>query len=171
MAWQDEMVPVLRELIGDTNTTLEYSDTRLESIIVAAAHMMLQDLDFAQDYTITISTTAISPDPTTPTYDTAFVNLVTLKASCMLANAELRLATKKAISFRDGPSGLDGKGLAAAKLEWRNTICGELQKAIRDYRLGSGSPGEAIVGPYRFYSDRVGNEGRYRDNSQNNTFN
>ena len=64
MAWQDSMVQMLRVVIFDLETTPTYSDSRLEEMLVASAHLVTQDIDFSTNYTVDILSQSITPDPT-----------------------------------------------------------------------------------------------------------
>jgi hypothetical protein len=150
MAWNEEMVPMLRGILGDFAETPQYSDDRLEDMLVYAAQLIHEDIPFDLTYTITVRTSTISPDPTTPARDDAFINMTVLKAACMLAGAEARLAAKKGISVKDGPSSIDGKGLAQAAQLFAEDMCKKFQRAVMEYRAGNSKAGEAIVGPYRY---------------------
>ena len=85
MAWQDDMVSMLRVVIDDAGSNPEYTNARLEEVITVAAHFTKKDVDFDNDYTISIADVSITPDPITGK-DYPFVNLVTLRAACLLAN-------------------------------------------------------------------------------------
>lgn len=107
MAWQDEMIPMLRALINDWEPTHEYSDARLESLLCVAAHYSISDVSFETTYTISVSDTSISPDPTTDN-DTTFINLVVLKAACIIDKGNMRLAAMTAgLKATCGPAVMD----------------------------------------------------------------
>ena len=150
MAWQDTMVTMLRVVIDDTGSNPVYSDSRLEEVIVVAANLTKQDVDFDSDYTIGVTDLSISPDPTTSP-DNAFINLVTLKSACLLANSEYKTCTNNAISVRDGSPSIDKRGVAAAKKEWRDSICKDYDHAEREYKLGNSNAGASIIGPYNLH--------------------
>jgi len=151
MAWQDDIVTMLRVVVDDTGSNPLYSDSRLEEVIVVAAHMTKTDVDFDNDYTVSISDVTISPDPV-GRGDNAFLNLVTLKAACLLANSEYKTEAGRAISIRDGSSAIDQRGVAAAKKSWRDSICEDYEKAEREYRIGNSQAGKSIIGPYGWFT-------------------
>jgi len=155
MAWQDDMVTMLRIVVDDSGSNPMYSDSRLEEVIVVAANLMKKDVDFSSNYTISIGNVSITPDPTTGG-DHAFVNLVTLKAACLLANSEYKTEASRAISIRDGAASIDQRGVAAAKKEWRDSICNDYEKAEREHKIGTSRAGQSIIGPYRH--TRVGGD-------------
>jgi hypothetical protein len=65
-----------------TKQAREFTDERLCSLLVSSAHLTLGVVDFPADYTVDIPNSGISP---TPTNDKSFVNLVVLKAACLLS--------------------------------------------------------------------------------------
>jgi len=163
MAWQDTMVTMLRVVIDDMGSDPTYSDSRLEEVIVVAANLTKQDVDFDSDYTIGVTDLSISPDPTTAP-DNAFINLVTLKSACLLANSEYKTEANNAISIRDGSASIDKRGVAAAKKEWRDSICKDYERAEKEYKLGNSNAGASIIGPYNLHGNR-GRSANTRDRS------
>ena len=147
MAWQDDMVSMLRVVIDDAGSNPEYTDARLEEVIVVAAQFTKKDVDFDNDYTISISDVSITPDPATNS-DHPFINLVTLRAACLLANSEYKTEGARAISVRDGSSSIDQRGVADSRKNWRDMICQDYASAEREYRMGNSQAGKAILGPY-----------------------
>ena len=151
MAWQDDMVTMLRVVIDDTGSNQLYSSSRLEEVIVVAANMTKKDVDFNDNYAISIANVTITPDPADlPDYP--FLNLVTLKAACLLANSEYKTEASRAITIRDGSSAIDQRGVAAAKQSWRDNICADYEKAEKEFRIGNSSSGKSIIGPYGGFS-------------------
>jgi len=157
MAWQDDMVTMLRVVIDDTGNNPSYSNSRLEEVIVVAAHLTKKDVDFDNDYIVNIQDVSLSPDPVT-SKDYSFVNLVILKAGCVLANSEFKTDGARAISVRDGSAAVDQRGVADAKKSWRDMICSDYDKAEREYRMGNSQAGEAIISPYRHTSENYGGQ-------------
>jgi hypothetical protein len=155
MAWQDDMVTMLRVVIDDAGSNPTYSNSRLEEVIVVAAHLTKQAVDFDNDYTVDIQDVSITPDPVNA-QDYSFINLVILKAGCVLANSEYKTDGARAISVRDGSASVDQRGVADAKKNWRDMICSQYDKAEREYRMGNSQAGEAIIGPYMHRGDYGG---------------
>jgi len=153
MAWQDTMVIMLRVIIDDMGSNPTYSDSRLEEVLVVSANLTKQDIDFANDYTIGVTDSTITPDPT-DTPDNGFINLVTLKAACLLANSEYKTEANNAISVRDGSASIDKRGVAAAKKDWKDSICKDYDRAEKEYKLGNSNAGAAIIGPYNLHANR-----------------
>ena len=66
MAWETDLVTILRNVIFDVDSTnYTYSDERLKEMLVVSAQLVNSEIKLDNDYTISISTTGISPDPVT----------------------------------------------------------------------------------------------------------
>lgn len=147
--WKDDMVVMLRTRIDDLGDTPNYSDTRLQQMLVVAARDVVREIDFDTDYTINIGVPDFSPDPSS-SGDYDFENLVTLKAACILARGVHKSKAMQALLIKDGPANVDGRGLASAIKEWCDSLCKEYENASLSFRAGSRLVGRAIIGPYRF---------------------
>jgi len=149
MAWSIELPLLLRHLIDDYNEPREYTDKRLESLIVSAAQLTIATVDFPKDYSVDVVGRGISPDPTDSPKDNGFINLITLKAACLLATGDYRSSSNKGLVIKDGPSSIDARVLVESKKELAETLCKDYTDAELEYRLGNSSAGEAIIGPHR----------------------
>jgi len=150
MAWNTDMTVILRNMIGDVGTSNEFTDSRLQELLVAAAASLLSELDFTNTYTVDIAATGISPDPTTTTpMDRPFMNLVVLKARCILARSTYRTDTVNGYSIKDGPSSIDGRSVLDARKAQMADACKEYADAKTAYQVGNYQVGEAIVTPFR----------------------
>lgn len=147
MAWQDEMVPLLRAMINDNDSPTVYSDTRLEELIVASAQLVIIEMSFDSTYTITLSTTTISPDPTSPR-DNAFINLVSIKAAAIVYCSEAKVATKQSFSVTDGPSSVSTSGRMQGALQLCKMWNDNFRLAKVEYLAGNSVAGQAILSPY-----------------------
>lgn len=143
--WQDKMVMVLRGLIFDMTPPYTYTDTRLEEIIVISAALVIADVRFTNTYTIDTEAISITPDPSS---NDDFVALVCLKAACLIAQGEYRESARNAISVKDGPSTIDNTGVAKHREGVARDACDRYSKAKKTYRIGDGTLGRTIVGPY-----------------------
>ena len=145
--WQDEMVPMVRAVIGDTDT---YTDERLETAICIAAKFV--SAQYFKTYTVTNS--SITPDPTNP-LNTWFVNLTVLKTACMIGNAEARVSAGQGIAIKDGPSSLDLKGISQYKATSAKTFCQMYDDAAYAYLNNGGVDGsayQAVMSPFDYGS-------------------
>ena len=146
MLWQDVVIPIIRGLINDMGPTYTYADNRIEELVLISSILMLNDIDFNTTYTINITSSTITPDPST---DQDFVALVALKTSCLILNGEYKTAADGAVSHRDAASSLDATGVANHKKILSEKACGDYEKAKKSYIIGDGMLGRAIVSPYR----------------------
>lgn len=151
MSW-DTMMPLLfRQVIGDTDpTSPKYTDESLGNTLLAAAQFVQVRTPFVQKYSVDPENFSLTPDPTEDaTRDDPFINIVILKAACMLLTAEVRTYGQQAIAIRDGTSAIDLKRDLKSLQLLANGYCQELEKAVNDYLHNQYIPGEAIVGPYK----------------------
>ena len=149
MAWTDDMPTIVRYLINDLDTTnYAYSNGRVRQTIVVAAHLVLSEIDFDKTYTVTISTSGISPDPTAATKDDAFINLVSLKSACLIASSELRTKGLDAIRVSDGSSSIDAGGILRGFELLSKDLCQRYEDAKIQYKAGNSGAGQAILSPY-----------------------
>lgn len=151
MAWQDELIPMLRVLIDDLETTPDNSNSKLEQILLIGARYVEQDADFDFSYTITFSTRTISPDPTTKG-DSVFENLMLLKAACILDQAELKKqARQHGLKIRCGPAQLDTLQRINGFAEVLNsdfTPCKLYEVALKNHQFGNAKLVKAILSPF-----------------------
>lgn len=141
MAWNDELVAIVRQLIGDTETPYTFTETRMEEVIATAAQFVNCEVDFDTTYTIDVDATTISPDPTSPR-DDMFISLVTLKASCILYRALLRTyASSEGVRVKDGMGEIEVKGGSggrfAAHKDMAESFCKAYEQAKLDYARGN----------------------------------
>lgn len=152
MAWQDDMTEVLRVMVNDLASE-RFTDDTLERSLVVAAFQVLRDASFSQSFVVSIAQSTILPDPTLEaTRDDSFVNLVTLKAACIIdQGAAASGAATTVTSVTDGGTRIAfGDGfrdrIALLKEGW----CAEYKKALFDYKRGAaGAAGHAVVTPFR----------------------
>jgi len=141
------MVKIVRGLINDLVTPYTYSDARLQELICVGAVLCMQEVDFGTAYTVDLSADTISPDPSVAG-DDDFEALVSLKTACMISQGEHRDAAKKALSVKDGPAFVDTKDRAKHLGDLAEDACDAYSKAKTNYKIGDGSLGRAIVGPF-----------------------
>lgn len=151
MAWQSEMVRILRHLIADISTTSPvYDNSRLEEVILVSAQLMQNELDFPQTYTVDVDERILSPDPTQNTKDASFINLVCLRGAVLVLGSEYKTSSTNSIRVSDGPSSIDMTDVTRnAKLLYDSALAA-LEKAKIDYRAGNSIAGEAVLTPYTF---------------------
>jgi hypothetical protein len=149
MSWDRTMVTITRGIIDDLDSdNYTYTDSRLQQLLVIAAHYVTLNVTFNQTYTINIDSPDITPDPTVAPKDQGFVNLTVLKAACILAKGEYRKDSSKGMVIKDGPSSIDARTLVQSKKDLMTDMCEAYAEAELQYRLGNSKAGEAIVGPH-----------------------
>ena len=149
MAWQTEMTTLLRYVINDSDSPVEFTDERLKRLITSSAQLTLGVVDFPRTYVVDVAATGIVPDPTTAPRDDGFINLVILKAACLLATGDYRKSANKGLIIRDGPSSIDARALVQSKQELMESLCRDYTEAELEFRLGNSKAGHAILGPHR----------------------
>ena len=149
MAWTDDMPTIVRYLINDLDSTdYAYSNGRIKQTIVVAAQLVLNEIDFDKTYTVTVSTSGITPDPTAATKDDAFINLVSLKSACLIASRSLRTKGIDAIRVSDGASTIDTGNVLKGFEILSKDLCGRYEHAKIQYKAGNSVAGQAILTPY-----------------------
>lgn len=152
MHWKNHASVMVRHLINDVDeTSYKYSQSRLETTLIVAAHLILQEIDFANPYTVNVVEESISPDPTS---DNQFMNLLVLKAACIVLGSEVKIESSNAISIKDGPSAIDLRGVSSTLLTLYKDLCEKYDSMVNGYGFG-GNNGKIITGPYSPGSDYV----------------
>lgn len=152
MAWQDEATIMLRLLIDDMDEPYVYSDARLEQLLGLAARFVVNDADGHFDYNYVVEMTpdvTITPEPT----EDVFIDLVVLRAGCLIDLGEARQAAKKAgFSIREFTSTIDTKALADARIKILQIgTCKTYEDALYQLQSGQYTSGHAILSPFRTY--------------------
>ena len=150
MAWQNEMVRIVRHLINDLDSSnYTFTDDRLEESALVAAQLLLKEVDFDNTYTVDTDALDMSPDPTTlATKDDAFINLVCLKSACVILGREVRTNSLNAIVVKDGPSSIDMRGIAAGLNNIYKDMCAKYDHYVMQWKAGNSIAGQAILSPY-----------------------
>lgn len=148
MSWQDDSRNLLRTVCGDVGPTYEYDDSRMDELILHSAKFVLTETFLTETYTLSLTTGEITPDPVG---DNWFISLLVLKAWEILAKNEYRVASNKALSIRDGPSSVDGKGVAEHKKQIAEKASVDYENAILSYNAGQYDVGRAVLSPFRVY--------------------
>lgn len=154
MAWDDEMVTVLRALLQDNEATPKYTDDRLAEMILVTALGIRFEVKFPTAYVVSVENGTLKPDPTsTATRDDAFINLTCLKAASRLVDAELREMTRQGITIKDGDNTISLQRSPAALIQMQKTYKQAYEDALFDWKTGGSDGaganfGHLIIGPY-----------------------
>lgn len=153
MAWDTEMVLMLRHMIDDVDSPQTYSDSRLQTTILIAGYQVNFDVGgFNTTYTFDFDAITLSPDPTTSNpRDNDFVVLTLLKAACMIVRAEIRDAARNAIDIKDGRTTWKTKDRAEylqKLIDSDQGPCAQYEEALLTYKLSGNTAGVGILGPF-----------------------
>lgn len=171
MSWQGVMTTMVRTLIGDLDPTdYEYSDARIEQTILVSAQLVMSMADFQNNYSVNVEACGIVPDPTDDPIDNDFVNLVVLKAACIILGSEVKATAGKSISVKDGPSTIDMRGIAGPIKHLQQDVCGRFDQMLMDYKAGKSIAGQSVLGPNSPASFNFTNGGGSGHENRHNTF-
>ena len=159
MAWQNEMVIIVRHIIGDLDTgNYNFSDSRIEESILVAAQLIHNEMEFTINYDIEVDNGMLTPDPTTTPVspsnkDDDFIALCCLRCGLLLTNSLLRTYALKAFSIRDGASSLDMRGVVAGLKIVNDDLTKKYEDVKLAYETGKLGLGKVILSPYSPGSD------------------
>jgi len=169
MAWQTEMVRILRYIVNDLDSSnYSFSDSRLEETILVATQLVLTEIDFDKTYTVDVDALALDPDPTASSdKDDPFISLVSLKAACVILGSEVRTNSLNAVMVKDGSSAIDMKGVTGGLMALYKDLCEKYDQAVLQYKAGNSVVGHAILSPYAPGSETVARpaDASFRTNS------
>jgi len=147
MGWQNEMVRIVRFLINDLDGST-YTDSRLEETILVAAQLQYISIDFDNTYVIDIDTLSLSPDPTSGTKDDWFINIVCMRAACIILNSEAKTLAAQSYKIKDGPSSIEVGETYKNTIALYEDACDRLSLMIMQYKAGNSVAGHAVLTPY-----------------------
>lgn len=139
MAFETDVLIMLRHLTDDLDCTYTYSDDRLIALIFVASSYV--NMDLGASYTISLSSQTISPTP-----DSSFTNLVSLKAACLLLRSVATSYARNDFKVQDGPASVDLKGISDKLKDSANSYCEQYSRAIQKILI-SGTSGVAVSTP------------------------
>lgn len=152
--WETDLILMLRVMIGDLIPVPKNTDTYLKRVLITAGILVENDILLSNDYIFDISNMTITPDPVVLN-DIVFKALVPLKASCILNQADFRIALSQGISVRDGDSALN---TSVSFGGYRDILqlgpCSAYSKLVNQLSAASSSlVGGAVLGAYRAPGD------------------
>lgn len=151
MSFDVECPRMIRHLVDDLSDTPTYSDDRLTELTILAAQMVNSEVVLPISYSFDLDNLTFTPDPTNNPRDEALINLIVLKAACIIDQSEARKAAGQGIAIQDNRSSIDlraraGNRLALIKEGW----CKSYAQAKFEYQSGMGAmSGHAILSPFR----------------------
>lgn len=161
MSWQPLMTTLFRVMIMDMAMPQTYADSSLQQIILVAAQLIQIEMQFSQLFVPDIVNLTLTPDPTDSaggTRDDSFINLCSMKATCILERGETRQKVGSGVLLRDPGNTIDTRaiGINALKLLEIN-FCKEYEDAKFEYLCGQVRPaGCAIMSAIRIFSGMDG---------------
>jgi hypothetical protein len=172
MAWQDEMIITTRVLVNDLNTPYEFSDDRIEQIIVVAGKYVQFNINLEHPYSINVIDRTITPDPTIDN-DSIFISLTCLKAACIVDQGTFR--TKAALEGIRTSLGSASLSFGGSLAGWQGIIdhgaCALYDELTSHWDVKNASAWAAVLSPFvnNRYDPRYLNVGPFR-NVGNNDF-
>jgi hypothetical protein len=131
--------------------------------------LVTQEIAFDTTYTITISTTGISPDPTdnTNANSIAFQNFIVLKAACLADQSTLRTkALAAGVTAKLGPASIStNSNLRGFEILFNEGPCSAYSSLKWEYEMGNAKAIRAILSPFvgnTFDPQSLGGGGTYR---------
>jgi len=155
--WQAEMITLLRVLVDDLSSPYTYTDGRMTQVLAIAAQLVTAELNFPYDFQVNIQALTITPNPTdrTGTRDDNFINLVCIKAACLIERGESRKSVGQSIAIRDGSSSIDLRGSMDGRLKLlEKGWCAVYEDTKLEYQASRNGAiaGAAIMTPFRVFA-------------------
>lgn len=140
MTWLEKVVNIVRTLINDLDS-VDYSDARIQQVVMVAAFTMTYEICFSQTYTIDMEAQTIEPEP-----NQDFITLLSLKTAMLIYNGESKAAAKNSFSIQDGPSTINTTGSAKSSQDNLKNIKAMYDDAKLRYCM-NGSVGKVVMTP------------------------
>lgn len=149
MSWNTEIPIIVRTLINDLGDQPVYSDERLIQVITVAAKYVQFDVVLDHQYSVDVENLNISPDPTLDR-DEIFISLVSLKASCIIDQSNLRTkAAMEGIRAALGPASLSvGGSLEGIRMVLEHGPCALYEELTSHWDVANASAIKAILSPF-----------------------
>lgn len=151
--WEEQCVEIVRVLINDIGAIEKYEDCRIERVLLVAASQLIQEINSSITYTVDITGATITPDPV-ESNDSAFVNLLCLKAALMITNGELRVYALGGMKVIDGPSTIDvGSAFNGVKALYTDLLT-KYERERMLYQMGQN--GQSVSTPTTYWDTTPG---------------
>lgn len=155
--WQAEMTTLLRVLIDDIGSTQTYADKRLVQVLAVAAQLVSTELNFSNNFKVDVQALTIEPNPVDreSTRDENFINLVCIKAACLIERGETRRSVGQGIAIRDGSSSIDLRGSMDGRIKLlEKGWCAVYEDTKLEYQASRNGTiaGAAIMTPFRVFA-------------------
>lgn len=173
MSWQQHLTTIVRVLINDLDAPYEYSDARMEQVIVVAAKYVQFDVNLDHLYTIDVVNPNITPDPTSDS-DEIFLSLVGLKAACIFDQGTFR--TKAALEGIRASLGSASLSIAGTTGGWQSIIdhgaCGLYDELTAHWDVKNATAIAAVLSPFvgNRFDPRYLLRGSFRNTNSNDFY-
>lgn len=149
MAWQPTLTLIVRNLINDVNTPYEFSDSRIEQVLVVAGQYVQFDVNLTTRYEIDVINKTFNPDPVV-SKDDIFNSIVCLKAACIIDQGTFRTkAALEGISTKLGPAVLNLSGTLQG---WKSIIehgaCALYDQLTEHWDVQNATAWAAVLSPF-----------------------
>lgn len=143
----DNILALVRVLIYDLEDEPTYSDERLQQVIMVAAYYVSSEVNWANDYIVDVSGEEISPDPTD---DSDFINMVALKAACLMDQGLYRTKAMLAgVRAKCGPAELETNNLLKGFMDLLSAgPCKAYEEFKFQYSFGRTDHLKAVLSPF-----------------------
>lgn len=135
MSWTEEIVTIVRYMVGDSES-LVYTDTQIQKNILIAAQICKNEVNFSKSYFIDVFGGNILPDPTEDEKDEWFISLISLKAACMILTQEARIYSIQGVKIMDGPSTIDTSQRAKNLIDLAKERCKDYDRHKMQFAMG-----------------------------------
>lgn len=171
MSWQETTTVMVRMLIDDLDPTVyKYSNERIETTVLVSSQFVNSAADFPESYVADLAQFTLTPDPTLSTpQDNDYINLVCLKAACLILSNEAKASAHKSVMVKDGPSTIDLRNTSGTLMGLAKDSCEKFNQMLMDYKAGKSIAGQSILGPNSPASWNYTN-GHNRPETRTNTF-
>jgi hypothetical protein len=173
MSWHNELITITRTLINDLDEPYDYSDSRIEQILVVAAKYLQFDINLDYDYTIDVTNVTINPDPTEQN-DSTFISMVCLKAACIIDQGTFR--TKSALEGIRTALGPASVSIGGSLAGWQAIIdhgaCGLYEELTSHWDVKNATAIRAVLSPFvgNKFDPRYLLRGPVRDRTNNDFY-
>lgn len=150
MPTYSSLVSSLRYYIGDISEPYSYTDATLNQFVILAAVAVTAEVTIMPSaYTIDITSSTITPDPTTSEANRGMSNLFVLKAAVILSMSEARKdMAKYGVRIKDDLTSYDGTAALKGKQDVMKMYVDNYEKSKWEWEMGNKFAGRAILGPY-----------------------
>jgi hypothetical protein len=155
MAWQNELVLLLRHMIDDLDPdNYTFSDSRLEETILASTYILQVDIEFNNAYQVNVDEGSLIPDPTTSSpKDDDFIAMCCIQSAIVIYRSLIKTYSLRSFSISDGPSSLDTRSVVSGLNIAYKDLVEKFEHMVLMYKTGKYGFGKSILGPYSPGSD------------------